>query len=65
MEKLKLHIYVLTSPNGKKHELESGRCWLYIADVMQKEIDDGKIWFGTDEAGVCSFDGKQFVSFVE
>ena len=48
----KSQFYVLTSPNGKKHELESGRCWLYTADVMQREIDDGKIWFGKDGNGV-------------
>lgn len=44
--------YVLTAPNGKKHELESGRCWLYTEKVMQKEIADGKIWFGKDGNGV-------------
>lgn len=44
--------YVLTAPNGKKHELESGRCWLYTEKVMKKEIADGKIWFGKDGNGV-------------
>lgn len=44
--------YVLTAPNGKKHELESGRCWLYTERVMNKEIADGKIWFGKDGNGV-------------
>lgn len=44
--------YVLTAPNGKKHELESGRCWLYTDKVMQREIADGKIWFGKDGNGV-------------
>ena len=44
--------YVLTAPNGKKHELESGRCWLYTEKVMNKEIADGKIWFGKDGNGV-------------
>ncbi len=42
----------MTAPNGKEHELESGRCWLYTEKVMQKEIDDGKIWFGKDGGGV-------------
>lgn len=44
--------YILTAPNGKKHELESGRCWLYTERVMKKEIADGKIWFGKDGNGV-------------
>ncbi len=44
--------YVLTAPNGKKHELESGRCWLYTDKVMSKEIADAKIWFGKDGNGV-------------
>lgn len=44
--------YILTAPNGKKHELESGRCWLYTEKVMKKEIADGKIWFGKDGNGV-------------
>jgi adenine-specific DNA-methyltransferase len=34
------------------HQLESGRCWLYTKDVMQKAIDDGRIWFGKDGNGV-------------
>ncbi len=44
--------YVLTAPNGKTHELESGRCWLYTERVMKKEIAEGKIWFGKDGNGV-------------
>lgn len=48
----KSQFYVLEAPNGKEHTLESGRCWLYTKDVMQKQIDDGKIWFGKDGNGV-------------
>ena len=44
--------YVLTAPNGKKHTLPSGRCWIYTQDVMQKAIDDNRIWFGADGNGV-------------
>lgn len=44
--------YVLTAPNGKKHELPSGRCWVYTEDVMNKEIKAGHIWFGRDGNGV-------------
>jgi len=48
----KSQFYVLIAPNGKEHHLESGRCWLYTSDVMQREIKDGKIWFGKDGNGV-------------
>lgn len=30
--------YDLIAPNGKVHKLESGRCWLYTKDVMQKAL---------------------------
>ncbi|WP_193725326.1 site-specific DNA-methyltransferase [Achromobacter mucicolens] len=48
----KEQFYVLTAPNGKTHELESGRCWLYTEKAMKKEIAEGKIWFGKDGNGV-------------
>lgn len=44
--------YTLTAPNGKTHELESGRCWLYTKEVMQEAIDDNRIWFGRNGNGV-------------
>ncbi|SKA71380.1 adenine-specific DNA-methyltransferase [Thiothrix eikelboomii] len=48
----KSQFYTLLAPNGKEHTLESGRCWLYTKDVMQKAIDEGRIWFGKDGNGV-------------
>jgi len=48
----KEQFYVLTAPNGKTHQLESGRCWLYTEKVMDREIAEGKIWFGKDGNGV-------------
>lgn len=48
----KSQFYVLTAPNGKQHELESGRCWLYTKPVMEAAITDGRIWFGKDGNGV-------------
>jgi len=44
--------YVFIAPNGKKHELESGRCWVYTESVMKNEVQEGKIWFGKDGNGV-------------
>jgi len=43
----KSQFYTLTAPNGKKHELQSGRCWVYNEDVMNVAIKDERIWFGT------------------
>jgi adenine-specific DNA-methyltransferase len=48
----KSQFYVLKAPSGKKHELESGRCWVYTEPQMQIAIDDGRIWFGKDGNGV-------------
>ncbi len=48
----KSQFYTLTAPNGKTHDLESGRCWLYTEKAMQDKIDAGMIWFGRDGNGV-------------
>ncbi|MBK9636384.1 MAG: hypothetical protein IPO63_00630 [Bacteroidetes bacterium] len=44
--------YELIAPNGKVHQLESGRCWLYTKAVMNEAIKDNRIWFGKDGNGV-------------
>jgi len=38
--------YTLIAPNGKKHTLPNGRCWLYTEEVMRQAIADRRIWFG-------------------
>ena len=48
----KSQFYTLIAPNGKRHELPSGRCWLYTEPVMKKAIEDNRIWFGADGNGV-------------
>ena len=48
----KSQFYTLIAPNGKRHELPSGRCWLYTEDVMNEAIKDNRIWFGKDGNGV-------------
>ena len=42
----------MIAPNGKQHELPSGRCWLYTKEVMDEAIRDNRIWFGKDGNGV-------------
>lgn len=44
--------YTLVAPNGKRHELPSGRCWIYTENVMKEAIADNRIWFGLDGYGV-------------
>jgi adenine-specific DNA-methyltransferase len=44
--------YVLLAPNGTRHELPSGRCWVYTETVMNQAIREGRIWFGKDGSGV-------------
>ena len=48
----KSQFYTLVAPNGKRHDLPSGRCWLYTEPVMQKAIEDNRIWFGKNGNGV-------------
>ena len=48
----KSQFYSLIVPNGKVHNLESGRCWLYTESVMKEAIDDNRIWLGKDGNGV-------------
>jgi adenine-specific DNA-methyltransferase len=38
--------YTLVAPNGKKHEVQSGRCWVFTEEVMNEAIKDKRIWFG-------------------
>lgn len=44
--------YTVVAPNGKRHELPSGRCWIYTEPVMIEAIKDNRIWFGQDGNGV-------------
>lgn len=48
----KSQFYTLTAPNGKPHDLESGRCWVLTKTAMTQAISEGRIWFGRDGNGV-------------
>lgn len=54
--------YTLIAPNGKRHELPNGRCWLYTENRMQEEIAANNIWFGKDGNGVPRT--KKFLSEI-
>jgi len=51
----KAQFYTLEAPNGTKHELESGRCWVYTKPEMEKAIHEKRIWFGKIGNGVPRF----------
>lgn len=55
--------YTLTAPNGKQHVPPSGRCWLYTQVVMNRMIEDNRIWFGEDGNNVPAI--KRFLSEVK
>ena len=59
----KSQFYVLTAPNGKKHTLPNGRCWLYTEEVFQKMVSENRIWFGVDGNNVPAV--KRFLSEVK
>jgi adenine-specific DNA-methyltransferase len=40
--------YDFVAPNGRVHRLPSGRCWLYTWPVMQRKIEEGRVWFGAE-----------------
>lgn len=44
--------YTVVAPNGKVHELPSGRCWAMPEYSMKTAIEEGRIWFGKDGNGV-------------
>lgn len=48
----KSQFYTLVAPNGKEHELPSGRCWVYTQKEMERAISENRIWFGQDGNGV-------------
>ena len=59
----KSQFYVLTAPNGKKHMLPNGRCWVYTEPVFQKMIVENRVWFGADGNNVPAL--KRFLSEVK
>ncbi len=59
----KSQFYELTAPNGSKHSLPNGRCWVYTEDVFQKMVTDNRIWFGANGNNVPAV--KRFISEVK
>lgn len=59
----KSQFYELIAPNGKRHKLPNGRCWLYTEPVLKTMIDDNRIWFGADGNNVPAV--KRFLTEVK
>lgn len=59
----KSQFYVLTAPNGKKHSLPNGRCWVYTEPVFKQMIAENRIWFGASGNNVPAV--KRFLSEVK
>jgi adenine-specific DNA-methyltransferase len=55
--------YELTAPNGKKHVLPNGRCWVYTEKVFNKMVAENRIWFGANGTNVPAV--KRFLSEVK
>lgn len=55
--------YEVIAPNGKRHTLPNGRCWLYTEPVLRTMIADNRIWFGADGNNVPAI--KRFLSEVK
>lgn len=59
----KTQFYELIAPNGKRHTLPNGRCWLYTEPVLKTMIADNRIWFGADGNNVPAI--KRFLTEVK
>ena len=59
----KTQFYELIAPNGKRHKLPNGRCWLYTEPVLKTLIADNRIWFGADGNNVPAV--KRFLTEVK
>lgn len=59
----KSQFYELTAPNGKRHTLPNGRCWLYTESAFQKMVEDNRVWFGAGGNNVPAI--KRFLSEVK
>jgi adenine-specific DNA-methyltransferase len=45
-------MYEITTPNGTKHRPPEGRCWKNLESVFKQYLEERRIWFGMDGAGV-------------
>ena len=56
-------MYEIVTPGGKVYKPPSGRCWKNVEKVFLQQVEEGRIWFGTDGMGVPR--RKTYLSEVE
>lgn len=45
-------MYTIITPSGKEVTPPEGRCWRHLEDVYKQLLQEGRLWFGSDGAGV-------------
>ena len=45
-------MYEITTPGGSKYTPPDGRCWKNIESEFLKQVEEGRMWFGTDGKGI-------------
>ncbi len=45
-------MYTITTPGGKQYAPSDGHCWKNIEEEYQRQLDEGRFWFGTDGNGM-------------
>lgn len=45
-------MYEITTPGGAKYTPPEGRCWKNIESEFLRQVEEGRIWFGTDGRGI-------------
>ena len=45
-------MYEITTPGGAKYTPPEGRCWKNIESEYLRQVEEGRMWFGTDGKGI-------------
>lgn len=45
-------MYTITTPGGTSYTPPEGKCWKNIESVFLEQVEDNRIWFGTDGCGM-------------
>lgn len=45
-------MYEITTPAGVKYTPPEGRCWKNVESEFLRQVEEGRIWFGTDGKGI-------------
>ena len=45
-------MYEITTPGGAKYTPPEGRCWKNVESEFLRQVDEGRMWFGSDGCGI-------------